>query len=320
MNMAKLAELCGVSVSTVSKAFSKSTEISKEKREYIFNIAKENGCYDKYFKGDYIGKVVAVICPEFKSGIYAEQLSIMEQEIKKYGAVIIASCTNFDDDRRRELVRYFTEYAKVDGIICLDKLCEDKKYSVPMVALGEYKNVHSVVLSMDNAVDEAIRHFRENGHRNIAYLGEKLTRAKKDIFIKYMQKNGMQVNENYIVDGKGRFEEAGYDAMNRLFEEENVPTAILCAYDNIAIGAMKSIHEHGKKIPEDISVIGFNNIKELPYLDVPLTSITSHNEDLCQIIVELLFDVMEKNQENVVKTIKVSKQLVKRASVGKNPQ
>lgn len=319
MNMAKLAELCGVSVSTVSKAFSKSTEISEEKREHIFKIARENGCYDKYCKGGYVGKVVAVICPEFKSGIYAEQLSIMESEIKKYGAVIIASCTNFDDDRRCELMRYFTEYAKVDGIICLDTLCEDKRYSVPVVALGEYKNVHSVVLSMENAVYEAIGHFRENGHRNIAYLGESLTEKKKDMFIKCMQKHKLAINEDYIIDGHGRFEEAGYDAMNRLFEEENVPTAVLCAYDNIAIGAMKSIYEHGKKIPEDISVIGFNDIKELPYLDVPLTSITSHNDDLCQVLVELLFDVMENGRENVVKTIKVSKQLVKRASVGKNP-
>ena len=317
MNMAKLAALCGVSVSTVSKAFSKSTEISDEKREHIFRIAKENGCYDKYCKNIYKEKVVAVICPEFKSGIYAEQLSIIEQEIKKYGAVTIASCTDFDDGRRCELMRYFTEFAKVDGIISLDTLCEDKKYSVPVVALGEYKNVHSIVLSMENAVDEAIGHFKENGHTRIAFLGEKLTSSKKRLFIKYMQKHKLVINDSYIIDGQGRFGEAGYDAMNRLFEKENIPTAVLCAYDNIAIGAMKSIYEHGKKIPEDISVIGFNDIKELPYLDVPLTSISSQNEDLCQILVELLFEVMESGRENVVKTIKVSKQLIKRNSVGR---
>lgn len=320
MNMARLARLCGVSVSTVSKAFSGSTEISDEKREHIFRIARENGCYEKYCKNVYRGKVIAVICPEFKSGVYAETLSLMESEVKKYGGTLIASCTDFDDSRRNELMTYFTEYAKVDGIISLDVVCADKKHSVPVVALGEYKNIHSVVLSIESAVDEAISHLKENGHRDIAFVGEKLTQSKEKMFRTIMDKYKIPVRDEYIVEGRGRFEEAGYDAMNKLFESDNVPTAIICAYDNIAIGAMKSIYEHGMTIPEDISVIGFNDIKELPYLNVPLTSITSHNKDLCQIMVELLLEVMESGREDIVKTIKVSKQLVKRESVGKSPR
>lgn len=319
MNMASLARLCGVSVSTVSKAFSGSTEISEEKIKHIFRVAKENGCYEKYCKNIYPSRVIAVICPEFKSGVYAEMLSLMEAEVKKYGGTLIASCTDFDDGRRNELMTYFTEYAKVDGIISLDVVCADEKHSVPVVALGEYKNIHSVALSMENAVDDAISHLKENGHRNIAFVGEKLTQPKEKLFRTFMDKHRLPVRDEYVVEGEGRFEAAGYDAMNRLFECDNVPTAVICAYDNIAIGAMKCIYEHGKTIPEDISVIGFNDIKELPYLSVPLTSVSSHNPDLCQIMVELLFEVMEDGREDVVKTIKVSKQLIKRASVGKAP-
>ena len=135
-----------------------------------------------------------------------------------------------------------------------------------------------------------------------------------------MRKNGLEVKEEYIITEEARFESAGYKAMNRLFNEGKVPTAILAAYDNIAIGAMKSIYEHGVKIPEDISVIGFDDIKELPYLNVPLSSITAYNEDLCEILVNFIFEIINKKNGDAIKTIKLSKRLIKRESVGKAPR
>ena len=70
MTMKILAKLSGVSVSTVSKAFSGSKEISAHQREHIFQTAKENGCYEKYYKPRFEKPVIAVICPEFQSGYY----------------------------------------------------------------------------------------------------------------------------------------------------------------------------------------------------------------------------------------------------------
>ena len=81
MTMSKLANLAGVSVSTISKAFSGSKEISEERRNFIFEIAKQAGCYDKYCKNVHTEKVIAVICPEYKSRFYSEQLSILEKEM-----------------------------------------------------------------------------------------------------------------------------------------------------------------------------------------------------------------------------------------------
>lgn len=315
MNMTKLARLCNVSVSTVSKAFAKNSEISEKKREEIFKIARENGCYDKYCKGEYQGLVVGVIVSEFRSKYYAQQLSCLEKEIRRRGGIMLVGSSNFDPLAENEIVTYFSEFAKVDGIISLEKLENEKRLSVPCVAIGKHKYAHSVILSIEPAVDEAILYLKNNGHKSIAFIGEQLTKGKREIFVKSMEKHKLPIKAEYIVEGGGRFEKAGYNAMSRLFEQKELPTAVICAYDNIAIGAMKCINEHGKKIPEDISIIGFNDIEELPYLGVPLTSITSHNEDLCQIIVELLFDVMKNKGKQ--KTIKVSKQLVIRASSGK---
>lgn len=316
MTMEKLAELAGVSVSTVSKAFSGSKEISEKKRDEIFRIAKEHGCYDKYCKSIYQQSVIAVVFPEFQSGYYAEQLSLLEKEIKKRSGIMLASCTDFDAVRTEELITYLTEYAKVDGVIVYGDL-KGKKYSIPVITIGGDGKENLIFLSNEKAIADAVHYFKENGHKRIAYVGERYTYIKKHQFIDAMKKFGMEISEEYVFESSKRFEFAGYEGLNQLLELENPPTAVLAAYDAIAIGAMKSIYEHGLKIPEDISIIGMDDIKECEYLKVPLTSITTYNEDWSEIIVDNLFEQIESGNIKKPKKIKLYTELVKRDSVGK---
>lgn len=317
--MKTLAGLAGVSVSTVSKAFSGSKEVSKEKREHIFNIARKNGCFDKYCKNAYNGLVIAVICPEYKSGLYSQWLSILEERIKSKNAIMVVGSTNFDKGRTQELLNYFSCHSKVDGIIMLGAMEYKGKLSVPIVNLGGNTAFDNVQVSEATAVFEAIKHFKENGHKRIAFIGEPHTVMRRNNFENAMKKNRLPVVKEYIVEDNGRFEAAGYRAMNKLLSLKERPTAVLAAYDNIAIGAAKSISEHGLKVPEDISIIGSDDNVDLPYLDVPLTSITAYNDDLCEILVELLFERI-KNPEGKKKNIKILRELIKRKSVGKAPK
>lgn len=319
MTMAKLAEIVGVSVSTVSKAFSGSKEISEKKRELIFEAAKKYGCYDKYRKSNYTDKVIAVICPEFKGRYYTEHLAVFEQEIRKHNAVMIACVTDFDKKKEHELITFFSEYSKVDGIIIFDMTDNNQKYSLPIVSIGNSNcnsNVNSIKISMNKAIDEAVAHLIEYGHSDIAFLGEKNTESSMEIFKAVMKKHNCKINDTFILTSNSRFEEAGYENMNRLFESGHIPTAIVAAYDYIAIGAMKSIYEHGLRIPEDISIIGTNDIKENPYLKVPLTSITTYIEDSCQIAVDILFEKLSAYNLSKVQTVCVSADLIKRNTVG----
>ncbi len=319
MTMTKLAELAGVSVSTVSKAFSGSLEISQKQREHIFDTAKAHGCYDKYCKAAYDGTVIGVICPEFKSKHYGELLSLLDCEIKKYGGIMVTGCTDFNPRREDEIMTLLTEYIKVDGIISLCNLSVEKRFSTPIVVTGDNKNYNSVVVSEDDAVNEAIQYLKRNGHRRIAYIGESHTSKRLNMFERAMTDNGLAVIPEYVIEDSNRFEVAGYNGMNTLLDLECRPTAVIAAYDNIAIGAMKSIYEHNLKIPDDISVVGFDDINELPYLNVPLTSITSYNNDLCEIMTELLYNRIQKDKSGIGKRIKVSKSLIKRESVGSAP-
>ncbi|MBR2477029.1 MAG: LacI family DNA-binding transcriptional regulator [Clostridia bacterium] len=315
MNMSKLARLVGVSVATVSKAFSGSKEISDITREKIFSVAREEGCYDKYCKALYTAPVIAIICPEFKSRYYSEQLSLLESEIRNHGGTAIVACTDFDKDRQEELLTFFTEYSKVDGIIMYSPVT-DKKYSVPIVSIGEHDVYSCVTLSNKKATYEAIQHFKEYGHRDIAFISEPHTSGSLERFAEIMKECNLPIKEEYMTSSKHRFELAGYEAMERLLSLPKPPTAVIAAYDDIAIGAMKCIRDRGKKVPDDISLIGYNDIKETPYLDVPLTTVTSYNEDFCQVVVDLVFEQISSPAGNIHKKINISTELVKRGSVG----
>lgn len=136
-----------------------------------------------------------------------------------------------------------------------------------------------------------------------------------------MKKYDIPVKDEYIINTVDkRFEFAGYEAMNILLGLKNPPTAVITAYDYIAFGAIKSIRKHGLRIPEDISIIGRDDVKECDYLDIPLTTITPYSKDLCEIIIDELFDKIENRNNNRTKAVKVSFQLLKRSTVGKSPR
>ena len=317
MTMKKLAELAGVSVSTVSKAFSQKSEIPEKTRQHIFKVAKETGCYGKYCKSPFTKKVIAVICPEFQSGNYSQQLANLRKEIEKRNAVMIAGSNEFDKDSTNELIMYFAENAKVDGIIAIDSIKYKTNCNTPIVVIGESEIYDSIALSIKSAITDAIAYFKENGHKDIAFVGEKLTISKREFFVQTMKDAGMSVNDEYIVESEYRFEKAGYEGMKTLLSKEKRPTAVVAAYDSIALGMMKCIHEYGLKIPDDISVIGMDDNRDAAYLDVPMTSITPYYEDLSEIAVNLLFEKIESKTFTGNKKICVSAELIKRESTGK---
>ncbi len=316
MTMQELASLAGVSVSSVSKAFSGSREISIDTKNRIFDVAREYGCYEKYLKTTFPKKIIAVICYEFRSGYYSSQLSLLEREIVKRDGIMVASTCNFDLTEGEMLVDFYAEHLKADGIIIFGHRKLQKKYDVPIVVIGESDEYDAVCLSSENAIAEAVELFLEKGHKNIAFIGESLTGNKNELFKKAMEKSGTLVRDEYIIEASERFEEAGYTAMNTLLSLKNPPTAVLAAYDNIALGAMRSIREKGLKIPEDISIIGMDDIKECEYFDVPLTSITSYVEDLCEIVADMMFDRINNGIKGKIKKIRLSTELIERGSVG----
>jgi len=316
ITLTKLAKLANVSVSTASKAFSGSKEISNETREMIFRIAKEHNCFDKFYKNIYNKTVIAIICPEFRSRYYGNYISLLEAEISKRGATILVGCTDFDINKENELLEYYTTYAKVDGIIIVSPLSDSiSNYSVPIISLNLCDGIDSIYYNMEDAVYESIKYLYDMGHKKIGFIGETLTHSKENYFYRAMNKLELEVNKNLVIISENRFEYAGYSSMEKLFNNKQLPTAILAAYDYIAIGAMHSIQSRGLKIPDDISIIGMDDIEEAAYLNPPLTTIKTFNQDACDLALNIIFKKISNPYFKTKQKIQLQSTLIKRNSV-----
>lgn len=318
MNLNTLAKLCGVSAATVSKAFSGSEEISEETRNKIFEIAKQHGVYDRYNKNKYDKKVIAVICPELNSDYYNKYVTLLDKEITKLGGIMTVSVSNFDAEREKTLISYYSSYCKADGIITVNQKCRaDSNIGIPIVAIGPSRSAEIAdKIENTNVMDNIIAYLKENGHTDIGFVGEPLTVSKTEHFKDAMRSHALLLNENYIKTSSLRFEEAGIQVMDRWFEEKSeLPTAIIAAYDYIAIGIIKSIQRHGLKVPEDISVIGMDDITVGNYLETPISTIKSNTELSCRKAAEI---IMKKIQNQYYsESLVVPSEFIVRDSSGK---
>ncbi len=294
MTLAELAKLSGASVSTVSKAFSGSSEISRATRERIFSVAKKHGYFDKYYKGPRDRRMIALIFPESESEYYGTQIGILEKEFSKRGADTVIALTRFDAKREARLFRELVYRMKVDGVIVSGSgRLIDNHDEIPLVTISSASaraehsdNIH---VDLKNGVREMIGLIKEYGHRSVGFIGETLTQQKYDFFCSAMRYHGLPLLDRYIAVSNKRFAPCGEDCMRMLIERGDVPSVIVAAYDQIAYGAVRYAKAHGYDIPKDISFVGMDDISVTDYLDVPLTSLHTHTEDVCARVADLIF-------------------------------
>ncbi len=318
MTLKDIAKLCNVSVSTVSKAFCDADDVSHETKQLIFETAKENGCYEKYYKGRYHKFVVAVICPEIDSQFYARFIEHLEDAIEREGGVTVIAIDRFDDDRRRELIEYFSANNRADGIVVYNLKQLKRGYEIPIISIGsKVPTVDSVKSEIDDAIDDAVKHLMALGHKKAAFIGEPLTLMKQERFLKAAAMQGLKVEAGDVIVAESRFENAGYSGAKKLIEKGSDCTAIVCAYDHIAIGAMRYLEQEGYKIPDDFSIIGMDNIDTSKYLAQSLTTVDSHLEELCTVVADLMAKKVRNRWVTARQEIKISADLIIRESTGK---
>lgn len=322
MNVKALAKLAGVSPSTVSKAFSGSPEISDATRERIFAIAREQGCFDRYNKNKFHKKVVAVIVPETDSDYYNNALSHIRTALEARGALMTVSVNGFSRERLQELYTYYGAYCHVDGILLLDGFADlQDTVQVPTVAVGSVNRSTSLTrvnVSLQTGIDQAFAYLKEHGHVEVGYAGEALTSGKLELCKATMRRMGLPVREQWIKVSNRRFEEAGEDAVEALLAAgQGMPTAIVAAYDYIALGVMRALRAHGYRVPQDVSVIGMDDIHVSSYPETSLATVQSNLGEACGKATEILFKKMENKHYAPRELTVVDTQFIPRASCGR---
>ncbi len=299
ITLSKIAKLANVSVSTASKAFSGSLEVNEETRNMIFDIAKKHQCFKKFYNVKYPKLVIAIIAPEFKSAYYTRYLSYIQENLEKKNCELCVSTTNFSSLKEKELLEYYYKHSDVDGIIVIQSHLDTvNEYEIPVVFLNSIsRQVYDVSVLHDftPALCEVVNYLADKKVDSIGFIGENLTREKQKIFKRLLEERGISLKENYVSISDTRFEEGGYDAMEKLFSKGQLPRAVVCAYDYMAIGAIRCILDHGLSVPNDIAVMGSDDILEAKFLNPPLASISTPIEEMCKIATDSIIKKINNN-------------------------
>ena len=291
ITLSKLASLAHVSVSTASKAFSMSPEVNEQTREMIFAIAKEHGCFKKFFNAKYPKYVIAIICPEYKSLFYSTALSLLQDYLSSHACEVCVASTGFSPEKEADLLEYYSRYATVDGIIVIDgRITPDLHTDIPIATIFPNPGCSGqITVSGDctKALTEGLTHFLKLGIGDIGFIGDPYTDAKQRLFSRLVDSLSPELNIQFMISPQ-RFEAGGYDAAERFAANGHIPRVIFCAYDYMAIGAIRYCWEHEIRVPEDVAFIGMDDIPENSYLTPPLSSINFNLDKICAAAAEAI--------------------------------
>ena len=320
MTYKKIAQLAGVSVSTVSKAMSGSHEIGSETTKRILEIAQNNGVAPPKYHRNRLGTRVAIIVPEINSVYYSSLVTIIAKELEARGIVPCVYMANFDKKKLSRIIDSIID-SGMDGIITLTGITVDKPAAPPTVRLlSESNSIHDTInIDLNSAIFEALEYLCKCGHTDIGFVGEKHTLYKLIAFKNAMSALGLTVSEKNNFVSKKRFEQIGYEAVEYYMKRKKLPTALLCAYDEVAMGAIHAFKAHGIRVPEDISIIGINDIPYAAYAEIPLTTISTADGDASKLAVEFLCERMFELSDSKPRYVLLKRGLIIRETVS-SPQ
>jgi DNA-binding LacI/PurR family transcriptional regulator len=324
-----IARLARVSHSTVSRALQNSPLVNAETAEKIRQIAHESGYRASAVarglvtqRTRTIGLVVTTVADPFAS----EVASGVEQAANDRGYAVFLAASNADPEGEKKVVQSFAE-RRVDGIIVTSSrvgalyLPLLSEMMVPIVLVNDQHPgafAHSVMIGNLEGSREAARHLVRLGHRRIAYLGDQFGYQSETErlggYREALEAADIPFLPELVVHGDGK-PEAAMRAMDKLLALPNRLTAVCCYNDMSALGAMRSIRLHGLRVPEDISVVGFDDLFLASYTQPTLTTVRQPMCRMGQLAMESLFKLMS-GEESAIR-IKVEAELIVRESTAR---
>jgi LacI family transcriptional regulator, galactose operon repressor len=324
-----VAALAKVSIATVSRTINGSPLVSDRLSKRVWQAIKQLNYFPNTHARTLVSgrsRLLGIIVENITNPFFPELIQSFEEIAVKHGYEILVSSSNSDPDILTTCVRRMLE-RKVDGVAVmtfgeeetvLDQLVHR---NVPIV-LAEFKlddpKASTILLDYSTGIRAAIVHLEGLGHRSIAYLAgpHHLHSAvtRENDFRGAMQGVGLPIQKKWVIECdhtlKGGM--AGFGQLQKLTAR---PTAIVCSNDMIAIGVLRAAYTEGLRVPEDLSVVGLDDIDFAEFTLPPLTTIRLSRSDLARAAFEAL-RAQAENPSNlkIAREFLVSTSLVVRGS------
>lgn len=332
----EIAKEAGVSIATVSMIINKKDKnISEATRIRVLDVIKKYNYIPNAMAGSLVTQrtnMVGLILPDITNPFFPGIARGAEDKANEAGYSIIFCNT---DDKLEVEEKYIETLTKkmVDGIIIahssnsekMSEILEKCKFPLILIDRDFYsENIRGKVLvnNFEGSYD-GVKYLINKGYKNIAYLSGSLktntARDRLEGYKKALSDNGISINNNLIKYGKYKID-WGKTGVDELLKENEKFDAIFCGNDLIAIGAIKELKLKGYRIPDDIGVMGFDDIYLAGLIEPPLTTIRQPNYQMGYMAMELLIENLKnagKNNSynNEVKTITLKTEIIERNSI-----
>lgn len=309
-----VAKLAGVSTATVSNVINKTRYVSPELVAKVSRAMKELNYRPNVVARSLKGKessTIGFIVPDITIPFFPEILKGMEETANKHGYNVMLCNTNEDITREISSLQMLREKL-VDGVVLssVRGSLRDREHVIALIEDGfptvvidrSLKDtiVNSITVDHVTAAYKATKHLLDLGHRRVAAItGDLELILNQDRLRGYrnaLEEYGIQHDYNLVVEGDFTTEK-GYECMKKLLKRINPPTAVFAFNDLMAIGAMSAVRSEGLNIPDDVSIVGFDDISISKFLHPPLTTVSQPMQRMGAEAFELLYGLIQKQRD-----------------------
>ncbi|WP_309119884.1 LacI family DNA-binding transcriptional regulator [Paenibacillus sp.] len=330
LTIKEIAKIAGVSPAAVSIVLNNKKGVSDETRSKISDLVAKlqyapnpNSRRLLFNKTNNITVLIKRDTSPLENIFYSELNRVVVDECSRYNYNLIFTSVYYENG---EVV--FPQVIKsydVDGVIFYGDTDSEiisglKNFELPYIVIDTHLSVSSslcVYADYMEAAYTAASYLIELGHRRIAHIGNQLLTNYSvqtfNGFKKAMEENRFELPIHWIqLDAAD--EHTASDSMRRILSHNELPTAIFCASDILAIGAIRCIKDHGLRVPEDISVIGIDDIILSRYIEPPLTTVKIDREEMAKYAVQLLIEKINDKESSPESYMSTSNQIIVRSS------
>lgn len=330
MTIYDISEKAGVSIATVSRVLNGSSSVSDSTRQKVLDVIEQCGYTPNAFArglGLNTMKTIGIMCADSSDLYLAKAIYHMEQKLRQNGYNSILCCSGYEPEAKAGSMNLLINQ-KVDGVILLGsnfihEQDEDNRYildaaaQLPVMLLNaalDAPNIYSVVSDDKTSVYEATKYMIASGVKDILYFYNSDSysgKRKLSGYLTAMEEHGLTPREEFY-HGSQEDIPAMTECLKALHREGTTFQGVVAANDSLALAAVKYAAETNLKLPDDLSVIGFNNSMLATCCQPELTSIDNKLEPLCQHLIDTLMGVLA-GKDMPRKTV-LSGELVKRGT------
>jgi LacI family transcriptional regulator len=325
-----VAALAKVSIATVSRTINASPAVSERLSQRVWKAIEELNYYPNTHARSLVSgrsRIFGIIVENITNPFFPELISSFEEIAVAHGYEVLVSSTNIDSaSQLTSCVRRMLE-RKVEGVAVLTFGSEESVldqlavHNLPLVLAEfhlEHPNVSTILLDYSTGIHAAVRHLAALGHTKIGFLAgprslhSAMTRLHN--FQEAVAAAGLKVQKNWII-GCDHTLKGGVAGFDKLWAQASRPTALICSNDMTAIGVLRAVYMARLRVPEDLSVIGLDDIDFAEFTLPPLTTIRLSRVELAKAAFEALILQVENSAGNPIqREFLVSTSLVERGS------